>query len=191
MDYSAISHDPENPAGSSPWGSPRPDRTTFPASGNGDIPSSPIPGQDRSAGLLEGSDVSPDLSAQLQSAQFGDPDYASEQPSFVTQQSPNASQQQSQQPARYQTGVRQTSRPPAPVYKIQGKITGLERTGKKDPILRFDVHVSRLFDKAGCTQKITDTTTMLRCRPIFQSSVRPSTAMFAAPTPSSPSLPIT
>lgn len=145
MDYSAISHDPENPAGTSPWGSPRADRTTFPTSGNGDIPSSPIPGQDPSAGLAEGSDVSPDLSAQLQSAQIGDPDYAGEQPPFATQQSPNASQQQSQQPARYQTGVRQTSRPPAPVYKIQGKITGLERTGKKDPILRFDVHVSRLL----------------------------------------------
>lgn len=27
-------------------------------------------------------------------------------------------------------------------YKLQAKITGLERTGRKDPILRFDVHVS-------------------------------------------------
>lgn len=150
MDYSAISHDPENPAGASPWGSPRADRTTFPTSGNGDIPSSPIPGQDRSAGGFEGSNAaeaqSPDLSAQLQSARIGDPDYAGEQPPSATRQSPNADQQRAQHPAQHQTGVRQNSRPPAPVYKIQGKITGLERTGKKDPILRFDVHVSRLYD---------------------------------------------
>lgn len=26
-------------------------------------------------------------------------------------------------------------------FKLQAKITGLERTGRKDPILRFDVHV--------------------------------------------------
>ncbi|KAJ5665049.1 uncharacterized protein N7477_007497 [Penicillium maclennaniae] len=50
---------------------------------------------------------------------------------------------ESQSPARYQTGLRQpNSRPAAPVYKIQAKITGLERTGKKDPILRFDVHTN-------------------------------------------------
>lgn len=163
MDYSAISHDPENPAGTSPWGSPRADRTTFPTSGNGDIPSSPIPGQGPAAGL-EGNNVaepqSPDLSAQLQSAQIGDQDYTGEQPPFATRQSPN-DQQRSQHPAQYQTGVRQASRPPAPVYKIQGKITGLERTGKKDPILRFDVHVSWLIDKARCTQKIADTDVVL------------------------------
>lgn len=161
MDYSAISHDPENPAGSSPWGSPRADRTTFPTSGNGDIPSSPFPGQDRSAGVAEGSHApepqSPDLSAQLQSAQIGEPDYTEEQPPFATQQSLKADQQRSQPPARYQTGVRQNSRPPAPAYKIQAKITGLERSGKKDPILRFDVHVGRLFEQAGCAHTITDT----------------------------------
>ena len=29
-------------------------------------------------------------------------------------------------------------------YKLQAKVTGLERTGRKDPILRFDVYVSFL-----------------------------------------------
>lgn len=138
MDYSAISHDPENPAGSSPWASPH---TTFPASGTGDIPSSPIPGQGP-AGIEGVESQSPDLSAQLQSAQIGDPDYTEGQPPFATQQSPSAGHQQSQAPKRNQSGARHEPRPPAPVYKIQGKITGLERTGKKDPILRFDVHVS-------------------------------------------------
>lgn len=153
MDYSAISNDPEHPTGASPWGSPRADRTTFPTSGNGDIPSSPLPGLNHSSETA-GRDndavaQAADLSAQLQSAQLGDPDYGEEQSPFAAQQSPTADQQRQQLPARYQTGVRQTSRPPAPVYKIQAKITGLERTGKKDPVLRFDVHVGRLSNVAA------------------------------------------
>ncbi|KAF3940020.1 hypothetical protein ABW19_dt0205367 [Dactylella cylindrospora] len=31
---------------------------------------------------------------------------------------------------------------PAVTYKLRAKITGLERTGRKDPILRFDVHTN-------------------------------------------------
>lgn len=157
MDYSAISNDPEHSAGASPWGSPRADRTTFPTSGN-DISSSPLPSQDHSTeGADRGQEAdSPDLSAQLQSAQLGDADYPVEHPPFATQQSPSADQQRSQPPARYQTGARQTSRPPASVYKIQGKITGLERTGKKDPILRFDVHVGGLLDDHRSALAIAD-----------------------------------
>lgn len=145
MDYSAISSDPDHPAGASPWGSPRADRNTFPTSSNSDIPSSPLPGQVQSA-EEEGNGgpvpQSPDLSAQLQSAQLGDPDYAEGQSPFSPQQHSDTDQQQSQVPAQYQTGLRQPSQPRAPTYKIQAKITGLERSGKKDPILRFDVHVS-------------------------------------------------
>ena len=37
---------------------------------------------------------------------------------------------------------REPQRSKGPQYKLQAKITGLERTGRKDPILRFDVHVS-------------------------------------------------
>ena len=146
MDYSTLTNDPDQPTEASPWGSPRADRNTFPTSGNSDIPSSPLPGQGQSVEAAEGDreagSQSPDLSAQLQNAQLGDHDYPEAQSPFATQQSPNADQR-SQLPARYQTGARQNSRPPAPAptYKIQGKITGLERTGKKDPILRFDVHV--------------------------------------------------
>ncbi|KAJ5626807.1 hypothetical protein N7528_004234 [Penicillium herquei] len=143
MDYSAIPHDPEHPVEASPWGSPRADRTTFSAT-NSDIPSSPLPGHDRAAeeeGRGEVAPQSPDLSAQLQSAQLGDPDYTEGQQPFAAQ-SPSADHQRSQLPARYQTSMRQPSRPAAPAYKIQAKITGLERTGKKDPILRFDVHTN-------------------------------------------------
>ncbi|KAJ5182673.1 Retromer complex Vps17 [Penicillium capsulatum] len=147
MDYSAISNDPEHPAGPSPWGSPGADRTTFPTN-NGDIPSSPLPGEDASAETTgrhtEAIPQSPDLSAQLQNTQLGESGYPEDESPFAAQQSPNAEQQRSptQAPARYHTGLRQTLRPPAPVYRIQGKITGLERTGKKDPVLRFDVHTN-------------------------------------------------
>lgn len=137
MDYSAISNDPEHPADASPWGSPRADRSAFPTSVNGDHPASPSPAQRQSseAAARDNDDVAQaaDLSAQLQSPQLGDPDY----------DEPFAAQRHQQLPARYQTGLRPTSRPPAPAYKIQAKITGLERTGKKDPVLRFDVHVSQ------------------------------------------------
>jgi hypothetical protein len=190
MDYSAVSTDPDHPAGPSPWGSPRADRNTFPASNN-DIPSSPLPGQDRSAEETEGSHVpvpqSPDLSAQLQSPQLGDPDYAEGQSPL------DGSQQHSQGlPTRYQTGLRQNTRPPAPAYKIQAKITSLERTGKKDPILRFDVHVGRFSNKHRCTQlgRRTDYHTCYH-RPISPSSVLPSTVMSAVPMPNSPNSPTT
>lgn len=149
MDYSTISNDPDHPAAPSPWGSPGADRTTFPTSVNSETPASPLPSRDilgESEERIQGAVAqSPDLSAQLQNTQIGDSDYPGGQSPFAAQQSPNAEQQRSpaQVPARYHTGLRRPSRPPAPVYRIQGKITGLERTGKKDPVLRFDVHVGR------------------------------------------------
>ncbi|KAK4450752.1 putative vacuolar protein sorting-associated protein 17 [Podospora aff. communis PSN243] len=53
-------------------------------------------------------------------------------------------QQQVQQQAQQQQGQQhqQQARRPQPQYKLQAKITGLERTGRKDPILRFDVHTN-------------------------------------------------
>ncbi|KAJ5562796.1 hypothetical protein N7461_001557 [Penicillium sp. DV-2018c] len=145
MDYSAISNDPELPTGSSPWGSPRAERGTFPTSNN-DIPSSPLPGQAQSvqdlSGDGNGEPQSPNLSAQLQSAQLGNSDHPEEHPPFGTPHPADGQQQQSATPAQYQTGARPSSRPSAPIYKIQAKITSLERTGKKDPILCFDVHTN-------------------------------------------------
>lgn len=149
MDYSAISH-ADHPAGSSPWDSPGAERTTFTPSNNNDIPSSPLPPQDHSPYDADHhpetpnpqqprESDSPDLSERLQSAQLGDPDYGVEQSPYGAPH-----QQQRSHPAtRYQSGARQPSKQPAPAYRIQAKITGLERTGKKDPVLRFDVHVSK------------------------------------------------
>ena len=50
--------------------------------------------------------------------------------------------QQRQEPQRYHGAGQQVQQSQGPQYKLQAKITGLERTGRKDPILRFDVHVS-------------------------------------------------
>jgi hypothetical protein len=143
MDYSSIQQDP---AGASPWASPRATEATYPPSSTSDIPPSPLPphhespyeaaGDSQPAEAAEhktpgeGDVGSPSLSERVQNTHLNEAGYAAEQ------------QPRSQVPARYQTGARQNARQPAPVYKIQAKITGLERTGKKDPILRFDVHVS-------------------------------------------------
>ena len=56
------------------------------------------------------------------------------------QQALHTQQHQRGPPGRYHPqGGRQGQRPPQ--YKLQAKITGLERTGKKDPAIRFDIHV--------------------------------------------------
>lgn len=150
MDYSSLPNDPDHPAGASPWGStsPRVDRT-FPTSLD-EPPSSPLNSQQSThGGDRDSSDHqrsgSPDLSERLQGAQLGDPDYVEGPPFAYGNQGYDHGQQQqqkqSQTPARYQTGARQQNKQNAPKYKLQAKIVGLDRNGKKDPVLRFDVHV--------------------------------------------------
>lgn len=58
----------------------------------------------------------------------------------------------------------QVRKPTQPVYKLQAKITGLERAARKDPILRFDVHVRLLVPCSPRTQIHTD------CR-LFQTNL--------------------
>lgn len=50
-------------------------------------------------------------------------------------------------PGRYHQGARSGQRPPQ--YKLQAKVTALERVGKKDPSIRFDVHVCVLKVASG------------------------------------------
>ncbi|KAL8707420.1 MAG: hypothetical protein Q9225_007759, partial [Loekoesia sp. 1 TL-2023] len=57
-------------------------------------------------------------------------------------QQQNQQQSRSTIPSRYHTGARTNQRQNLPQYKLQAKITGLERTGRKDPVLRFDVHTN-------------------------------------------------
>ncbi|KAI4257694.1 MAG: hypothetical protein L6R42_005497 [Xanthoria sp. 1 TBL-2021] len=64
----------------------------------------------------------------------------------IRQQSGQSQQQQHQPrsavPSRYHTAPRANQRQNLPQYKLQAKITNLERTGRKDPVLRFDVHTN-------------------------------------------------
>ncbi|KAL2024604.1 hypothetical protein VTK56DRAFT_7647 [Thermocarpiscus australiensis] len=64
------------------------------------------------------------------------------------QQQPNAPQQQAPKPPAdqaqraHEQQPQPRKQPQTPQFKLQAKITGLERTGRKDPILRFDVHTN-------------------------------------------------
>ena len=63
------------------------------------------------------------------------------------QQQQQYTQQQQQRaagPNRYHSGARPTARQALPQYRLQAKVTGLERTGRKDPAVRFDVYVSSM-----------------------------------------------
>jgi hypothetical protein len=156
MDYSP--HDPENPEGTSPWASsPQRQRNSYGPPTN-EIPSSPLPPQ------------SPYVDDDLTGTGFHGEHAAHAEPGTPRKVPENGEAEQaehetshSHSPHQQQTGHRQE--PPhspgqAPPHspgqqryhgvrarqakvadKLQAKVTGLERTGKKDPILRFDVYV--------------------------------------------------
>lgn len=157
MDYT---HNDEGYAGgSSPWASsPQHNRTSFGQPPTSDLPSSPLPppaspyGQDSEqygymgdnsqqqnrpgTASTENGETYPAPSQQQQQEQQQPSQDAPQLP-----QHPNAQQpapQQGQQPQRYH-GTRPQRQQQH--YKFQAKVTGLERNGKKDPIIRFDVYV--------------------------------------------------
>ncbi|KAI1461416.1 vacuolar protein sorting-associated protein Vps17 [Annulohypoxylon moriforme] len=164
MDYRSSIVDDEHPAGPSPWGSsspsasPRRNDSSFDALGNNQ-PSSPYQYavHDPSNGFAqEDPGVNafrrPGTASSTASTSAYDP---SEQPTPSQQsdaeaeteqhQQPPSTPQRSQaqgQPASESPREQQPQRPRGPQYKLQAKITGLERTGRKDPILRFDVHTN-------------------------------------------------
>jgi hypothetical protein len=161
MDYSKI-NDADNPVGASPWGSspassPKHARSSSYGTA-GEVPPSPTPYSSNQQGngsysqedtMGGGSYTRPDSSAGTESVAESDdnrPDTAesvhNEQPFLGQQQQQPPAQGHRQEPQRYHTAARQAQQPQGPQYKLQAKITGLERTGRKDPILRFDVHVS-------------------------------------------------
>ena len=168
MDYSASIQE-DHPAGTSPWGSspvasPQHPRTnSFGA--HGEVPPSPTPyisnqsstgfssddtlgggsyqGPESSVGegsVTESDGHRPNTADSIRSQPEQQQTYPGQQ-----QQAPPQPQYQAQphrsEPQRYHQTNRQGQQPQAPQYKLQAKITGLERTGRKDPILRFDVHV--------------------------------------------------
>ncbi|RMZ75812.1 hypothetical protein DV737_g5111, partial [Chaetothyriales sp. CBS 132003] len=121
MDYSAASAESDALAGASPWGSssPRAGRSGFAPA---DVPSSPSlaasAGHDRDHG--HGHSGSQDsISANPFASEAGAapmPAQADESPRL-----PGDS---------------------LPAYKLQAKVTALERSGRKDPVIRFDVYTN-------------------------------------------------
>ncbi|KAI5463172.1 hypothetical protein BGZ63DRAFT_353745 [Mariannaea sp. PMI_226] len=168
MDYSSTIHEADDPAGASPWGnSPTTSPSRNPAPFNPITGDHPPPFQytphapNASAqghtlpepeGFQRPSTATTDSGGTdvetADSKTLNPSDHAStSHPSGVGsdhQQAPVSGDQQNQpagsdaQPPQSQ----QNQKPPQPQYRLQAKITGLERTGKKDPILRFDVHTN-------------------------------------------------
>lgn len=161
MDYSTLPNDPDHPAGTSPWqSSPQP----------GSPPSPPTMKRSQYNDSTEGHtedynsdhDDTTDDRFQQNQGRASQPNHpengasldpgqrypSSEQGSPELRHQTQQPQQQAQQqqrsggPNRYRGTTRPTQRQNLPQYKLQAKITGLERTGRKDPVLRFDVHVS-------------------------------------------------
>lgn len=169
MDYSASIHDADHPSGASPWGaspaaSPHVDRTTFEPVADV-VPASPpafesqISGNGFGAGNDDGGFGSPDHvfrrpvsvttvsegdtytqetepiegDSPVDYRQFLDENLAPPQAQDANRLSGDTARASQEQP--------QPRKPSKPVDKLQAKITGLERAARKDPILRFDVHV--------------------------------------------------
>jgi hypothetical protein len=140
MDYSA--HDPDHPGGRDPWASsPQANRSSFGQPSANDIPSSPLPPQ--ASPYHEGGEqygYMGDQDAQSRpgtAPENGDHLQQQQVPGQDAPRSPHAQQGQ-QQPQRYHGNRPQRQQQH---YKLQAKVTGLERNSKKDPILRFDVYV--------------------------------------------------
>uniref|UniRef100_A0A8H7TW28 Uncharacterized protein n=1 Tax=Bionectria ochroleuca TaxID=29856 RepID=A0A8H7TW28_BIOOC len=171
MDYSSSIHETDDPA-ASPWGPPPPTSPGKDASGFGPLAgdaSSPFFPQSSSAGLSQDPSAPEGFqrpgTATTASETEAEPD-SLEAPVTSQDAAPTQTQREplqnapppaggagnniNQQPATQgaqpaQDGqAQQPQKPAQPQHRLQAKITGLERTGKKDPVLRFDVYVSGL-----------------------------------------------
>jgi hypothetical protein len=200
MDYSGVPNDQEALVGASPWGSssPRAGRTPYaPSTPNMNVPDSPTQTpshQHQHTGSQDSISANP-FATEASTTAEGLPEPAIQQDQVeglatpAQQQARDQSLQQSQstqQPhpqmrpaaARYHSNKQHR---PVPAYKLQAKVTALERTGRKDPVIRFDVYVS------PCDLRFQPSTDS--CRQIFQSSARPSSAMSDVLIQNSSSLP--
>lgn len=147
MDYSAVSS-------SSPWASsPEASRQSF---GDGNVSREDLPPpavSQSNAGLgIERSGSGWDQEQQRQWQPQNEAQAQQQQSSPQQQQQQQDYQQggqrqaegenrRPQSAARYHGAAPHPAQQRQPQYKLQTKITGLERTGKKDAILRFDVYV--------------------------------------------------
>lgn len=163
MDYSSSIHDGENPAGASPWGSspvasPQASQTTFGAidgQGPGTSPAFGAPGNSFEADQDDEECGRPRTASTTSDDDTRTGETEDEDSGIQGKQHPGAYNDENVSPSQARDANRfsgdtarasqeqaQVRRSTQPQYKLQAKITGLERAAKKDPILRFDVHVS-------------------------------------------------
>lgn len=165
MDYSILPNDPDHPAGTSPWQS-SPQLSSRPSFNASESDSTQYPylntsrqhseeyGSDQDT-VFDGSNPPQYGKAPpTENGIYQDPPQKSSkpenqglQPHRQPQIPPHHQQQQpppqkSPGPNRYHVANRPPQKQTLPQYRLHAKITGLERTGRKDPVLRFDVHVS-------------------------------------------------
>ncbi|KAI1083552.1 hypothetical protein F5B20DRAFT_577230 [Whalleya microplaca] len=160
MDYRSSIPDDEHAADASPWGSTPPaspprNEPAFSSLGNTQ-PTSPyqyeshdpnngFAQEDPTANPFRRPDTASSNAGSTAAFDPSQPSEPSQQSEAGTEagQQPEAHQQSQTQGHHAGNGQgRQARRSAGPQYKLQAKITGLERTGRKDPILRFDVHTN-------------------------------------------------
>lgn len=165
MDYSNLASDADHPAGSSPWAtSPQQTKANFGAPTHGDVPPnnlstspSPYGGQaSQSTDDPAPSFAAPSENGNSTSASYqgnrppaednrrGEQQYQYRQQHHDPQQRPHAGEHSNPR-LQHQQAQQAQHQKPAPQYKLVAKITALERTGRKDPILRFDAYVRRSY----------------------------------------------
>lgn len=165
MDYSTLPNDPDHPAGTSPWQS-SPQLNSRPSVSASETENTQSPylstsqrhsedyGSDQET-VFDGSNPPqyrtappPEIGIYQDPQQKSSkPDGQGLQPHHQPQIRPQHQQHQpppEKSPGhnRYHGANRPPQRQTLPQYRLHAKITGLERTGRKDPVLRFDVHVS-------------------------------------------------
>lgn len=165
MDYSTLPQGIDEDADSSPWStSPRATRRDLQASTSSDqqISSDLLTGGGKDSSLTDPfqSGAASDTTGEVRTAGNGlgindsdnrqgtlssdGPQRHDARDSAVEGQRTPVRTEQRGQPQRYHQQTRPSQRATIPQYKLQAKVTALERTGRKDPILRFDVHVRLL-----------------------------------------------
>lgn len=204
MDYSSSIHETDDPAGESPWGnspgsSPKQSRTGF-SNLAGEPISSPFPYASQDSNGLDNSVESEGFPRPGTATTASDTEVEAEDPEPVDTQdsygedetTADVESQPAATPVQPQGDAssadasqeQQPQKPTQPQYRLQVKITGLERTGKKDPLLRFDVYVCISLSQDGFAP-------LTGYRPTSPDSARPNTEMSEDFTPSLSSLPIT
>ncbi|KAK3182316.1 Vacuolar protein sorting-associated protein 17 [Lecanicillium sp. MT-2017a] len=162
MDYSSSIHETDDPAGESPWGnspgsSPKQSRTGF-SNLAGEPISSPFPYASQDSNGLDNSVESEGFPRPGTATTASDTEVEAEDPEPVDTQdsygedetTADVESQPAATPVQPQGDAssadasqeQQPQKPTQPQYRLQVKITGLERTGKKDPLLRFDVYTN-------------------------------------------------